>query len=157
MNISPANAGVPAVMLSVNPPTEQVARDNRVREKIVSTRKTSANIKEPPVNKEEKQLRKPAWDPAEHIDYAHPSKDGIAIVQDALYSNELLNNVSSMISGSDFLPKEVNGYAVNMQLPQKVLDSLEKLKDSKRTGAVVAMRYRQSSAANMPTEVLIVI
>lgn len=157
MNISPANVSIPAVVPSVNPPTEQVARDNRVREKIVPARQPSANAEERPVSQEEKQLSKPSWDASEHPDYSDLSRQPREFDGAQFAAHETLSQLSAMLSSDAYVPKNENGYAMRMKLPQEVLDKIEALKESQRTGAVVAMRYQQSSVANLPSEVLIVI
>ena len=60
MNISPLQAGGVPLATTVNPPTDQVARDNRVREKIVPLTESSAAADEKPITSEEKQLRSKA-------------------------------------------------------------------------------------------------
>ncbi len=157
MNISPANVSIPAVVPSVNPPTEQVARDNRVREKIVPPRQPTANAQERPVSQEEKQLRKPSWDPSEHPNYTDITQQSRQFDGAQFAAHETLSQLSSMLSSGSYVPASENGYAMKLKLPKEVLDKIDQLKDSQRTGAVVAMRYQQSSAANLPSEVLIVI
>ncbi|MBV7298700.1 hypothetical protein [Enterovibrio paralichthyis] len=157
MNISPANVSIPAVVPSVNPPTEQVARENRVREKIVPARQPNASAEEKPVTQEEKQLRKPSWDASEHPDYAELSRQPRQFDGAQFAAHETLSQLSSMLSSDAYVPQNENGYAMKLKLPKEVLDKIEALKDSQRTGAVVAMRYQQSSVANVPSEVLIVI
>ncbi|STO55808.1 ATP-dependent Lon protease [Grimontia hollisae] len=158
MNISPANVSIPAVVPSVNPPTEQVARDNRVREKIVPPRQASASAEEKAVSQEEKQLRKPSWDPSEHPDYTDIAQQNPHHFGDnGLAAHESLSQFSAMLAGASYAPPDDNGYAMRIKLPKEVLDKIEQLKASQRTGAVVAMRYQQSTVANLPSEVLIVI
>ncbi|WP_325891373.1 ATP-dependent Lon protease [Grimontia sp. NTOU-MAR1] len=158
MNISPANVSIPAVVPSVNPPTEQVARENRVREKIVPPRQPNASAEEKPVTQEEKQLRKPSWDPSEHPDYTDVIKQNPRQFEGSGFAaHETLSQLSAMLSSGSYVPQNENGYAMRIKLPKEILDKIDELKASQRTGAVVAMRYQQSSAANLPSEVLIVI
>ncbi|WP_394212420.1 ATP-dependent Lon protease [Enterovibrio calviensis] len=157
MNISPANVSIPAVVPSVNPPTEQVARDNRVREKIVPPRQPTANAEERTVSQEEKQLRKPSWDPSEHPTYTDLAQNTRQFDGAQFAAHETLSQLSSMLSSASYVPQGENGYSMRLKLPKEVMDKIDALKDSQRTGAVVAMRYQQSSVANLPSEVLIVI
>ncbi|CZF84409.1 hypothetical protein GCE9029_04384 [Grimontia celer] len=157
MNISPANVSIPAVVPSVNPPTEQVARENRVREKIVPPSQANATAEEKPVLSEEKQLKNPSWDPSEHPDYADLEQNPRQFNGGGFAAHETLSQLTNMLSSGSYVPQNENGYAMRIKLPKEILDKIDELKASQRTGAVVAMRYQQSSAANIPSEVLIVI
>nr|WP_232312839.1 ATP-dependent Lon protease [Enterovibrio coralii] len=157
MNISPANVSIPAVVPSVNPPTEQAARDNRVREKIVPTKQLEASAEEQSVNKDEKQLKNPSWDPSEHPNYADITQKQNEFSGGEYAAHETLSQLSAMLSSNSYVPQNENGYAMRIKLPKEILDKIDELKDSQRTGAVVAMRYQQSTVANVPSEVLIVI
>ena len=70
MNISPANLSIQILASSVNPVTEQLARDNRVREKIVPAKELSAVAAETAITQEERQLKKLGWDLSEHPQYS---------------------------------------------------------------------------------------
>ncbi|MGF1706206.1 ATP-dependent Lon protease [Enterovibrio baiacu] len=157
MNISPANVSIPAVVPSVNPPTEQVARDNRVREKIAPAKQPNATEHEKPVSQEEKQLRKPSWDPSEHPDYADLKQNVSQFNGGHFGAHDSLSQLSSLLSSESYTPKNENGYSMQIKLPKEILDKIDELKASQRTGAVVAMRYSQATVANIPSEVLIVI
>lgn len=157
MIISPTNVSIPVVVPTVNPPTEQVARDNRVREKIVPPRQPSAVAQESSVSQQEKQLRKPSWDPAEHPDYLELTKRPRESLGGEFSPKEAQTHFSTTHSSDANVPSNKNGYSMRLKLPQEVLDKLEDLRRFRRTGAVVAMRYQQSSVANVPSEVLIVI
>lgn len=157
MNISPASVSIPTVAPSVNPPTEQVARENRVREKIVPTKQLHATDHEKPVDQNEKQLKSPSWDPAEHPDYAVTQKQE-SFSDGEFDGAQIAKQIDDLIlreTGSD--GKDENGYAMRLKLPKEVLEKIEELKKFERTRAVVAMRYQQSTVANSPSEVLIVI
>ncbi len=157
MNISPANVSIPAVVPSVNPPTEQVARDNRVREKIAPAKQPNATEHEKSVTQEEKQLRKPSWDPSEHPDYADLKQNISQFNGGHFGAHDSLSQLSSLLSPDSYTPKNENGYSMQIKLPKEILDKIDELKASQRTGAVVAMRYSQATVANIPSEVLIVI
>lgn len=156
MIISPANISIPAVISSVNLPTEQVARDNRVREKIIPPRQIVATPPESVITKDEKQLRRSSWDPSEHPDYTELTKKPREFLGGEFTAENTLKKSSTVVSDLQ-LPHKENGFAVRLKLPKEVLERLEELRSYRRTGAVVAMRYQQSSVSNMPSEVLIVI
>lgn len=154
MYVSPANVSIPALALSVNPPTEQTARDNTNREKIVSLRQPEATQAESAVSQNEKQLKKPAWDPFEHPGYPQES-----FQQESAdpYSEEGLREMSTLLASSPYASQGDTGFSVKMKLPPEVLDRLAKLRETQRRAAVVALRYQQSTSAHRPSEVLIVI
>lgn len=152
MNISPSSVSIPTVAPSVNPPTEQVARDNRIREKITPTKQAFANTQEQPLKQEEKQFKKPAWDPFEHPNYSSLTQKS-----KAFSGSEFTADNDFHLNDALYSKDYENGYSMKMKLPKEVLDKLETMRSYRRTGAVVAMRYEQSSVANIPSEVLIII
>lgn len=153
MFISPSNVSIPAVVPTVNQPTEQVARDNRVREKIIPPRQASATAQERAVSPDEKQLRHSSLDLPEQPDYLELAKKTPEFQTEDITDDETVN-----LSLSDVKkPNADNGYAMRLKLPKEVLERVEEIRRFRHTGAVVAMRYQQSSAANIPSEVLIII
>ncbi|OOF18757.1 ATP-dependent Lon protease [Salinivibrio sp. PR932] len=157
MNISPASVSIPTVAPSVNPPTEQVARENRVREKIVPTKQPPALDHERPATEQDKQLRNPSWDPSQHPNYSFDYTP--ESFKDADYNGANVANRIDAITrsepGDEARPE--NGYPLGLKMPEEVLEKIEQLQRFERTRAVVAMRYQQATVANMPSEVLIVI
>lgn len=157
MIISPANVSIPVVVPTVNPPTEQVARDNRVREKIAPLRQPAAITPERLISQQDKQLSKPSWDPAQHPDYLELTKRPREFLGGDFSPKEAHSQFSAPRANDTNIPNKEKGYSMRLKLPQEVLDKLEDLRRFRRTGAVVAIRYQQSSVANLPSEVLIVI
>ncbi|RXJ73046.1 ATP-dependent Lon protease [Veronia nyctiphanis] len=154
MNISPANVSIPAVVPSVNPPTEQVARDNLLREKIIPPRQLTESMAEKPANLAEKQRKKPSWDPAEHQDYGLPDTDNESPYSHAFpYSEYLLGG--SFVSGDSFTSS--HGYTMRFSLPESLTEKLQEMEKFEKTRAVVAVRYQQTAIPNRPSEILIVI
>ncbi|OOE91137.1 ATP-dependent Lon protease [Salinivibrio sp. MA351] len=157
MNISPASVSIPTVAPSVNPPTEQVARDNRLREKIVPAKSSPEPDNGKAPSDQDKQLGRSSWDPAQHPNYSLDyQRDSLT---HADYDGANIAGRIDAIARTD--PSEQarqdNGYTMGLKMPEEVLEKIEQLKRFEQTRAVVAMRYQQASVANMPSEVLIVI
>jgi hypothetical protein len=157
MNISPASVSIPTVAPSVNPPTEQVARDNRMREKIVPTKQAPEPEHGKAATDQGKQLGRSSWDPSQHpnysLDYRRES------LSDADYDGaNIAGRVDAMARNEPGeQARKDNGYPLGLKMPEEVLEKVEELKRFEQTRAVVAMRYQQATVGNMPSEVLIVI
>ncbi|KJF81267.1 hypothetical protein [Photobacterium angustum] len=152
MNISPLQAGGVPLATTVNPPTDQVARDNRVREKIVPLTESNAAADEKPITSEEKQLKKPSWDPSEHPDYDNQDDETLKGYQDDIA------RLVDLLSASNYIEKDsALGYSMHIKLPRELLEQLDKINQNERTKGVVAFKYAQASVPNPPTEYLQVI
>ncbi|GAB3529282.1 ATP-dependent Lon protease [Photobacterium alginatilyticum] len=153
MIVSPVQVGAPTVAPSVNPPTEQVARDNRVREKIVPPTQTAESAREKPLSSDEKQLKKPSWDPSEHPDYHE-----LAVTEQQYgYQEDFEQLVKALSADSYMADVSELGYSMHIQLPRDLLEELEKISQVERTKGVVAHRYAQAAVPNPPTEYLVVL
>ncbi|MCG3885238.1 ATP-dependent Lon protease [Photobacterium leiognathi] len=152
MNISPLQAGGAPLATTVNPPTDQVARDNRVREKIVPLTQSSAATGEKQLSSEEKQLKKPSWDPSEHPTYDQQEDEILKGYQDDIA------RFIEVLSASNYLDKDsALGYSMHIKLPRELLEQLDRINQNERTKGVVAFKYAQASVPNPPTEYLQVI
>lgn len=152
MLVSPVQVGAPTVAPSFNPPTEQVARDNRVRDKIVPPAEMTASSREKPLSSEEKQLKKPSWDPSEHPDY-----HGAVTEQQYGYQAEL-EQLVKVLSASSYLGDVSDlGYSMHIKLPRELLDQLDTINQTERTRGVIAHKYAQATIPNPPTEYLVVL
>ncbi|PSU32950.1 ATP-dependent Lon protease [Photobacterium lutimaris] len=153
MLVTPVQVGAPAVAPTINPPTEQTARDNRVREKIVPTTEMQSSAQERALSSEEKQLKKPSWDPAEHPNYQQQA------VEEKHYGyQESMEMLVKALSADSYLA-DVNdlGYSMHIKLPRELLEALEQISQSERTKGVVAHKYAQATVPNPPTEYLVVL
>ncbi|KHT65272.1 ATP-dependent Lon protease [Photobacterium gaetbulicola] len=153
MLVTPVQVGAPAVAPTINPPTEQTARDNRVREKIVPTTEMQSSAQERALSSEEKQLKKPSWDPSEHPDYQHSAVEEKHYgYQDAMERLVKALSADSYMAGVSDL-----GYSMHIKLPRELLEALEQISLSERTKGVVAHKYAQATVPNPPTEYLVVL
>ena len=152
MLVTPVQVGAPAVAPTINPPTEQTARDNRVREKIVPTTEMQSSAQERALSSEEKQLKKPSWDPSEHPDYKQAVEEKHYGYQESM---EML--VKALSAESYMADVSGLGYSMHIKLPRELLEELEQISQSERTKGVVAHKYAQATVPNPPTEYLVVL
>ncbi|PSW19308.1 ATP-dependent Lon protease [Photobacterium sanctipauli] len=153
MLVTPVQVGAPTFAPSVNPPTEQAARDNRVREKITPPAEMAASAREKPLSSDEKQLKKPSWDPSEHPDYHDP----VVAEKQYGYQDEFEQLVKALSADSYMADVTDLGYSMHIKLPREVLEALEAISANERTKGVVAHKYAQSTVPNPPTEYLVVL
>ncbi|MGF1680900.1 ATP-dependent Lon protease [Photobacterium minamisatsumaniensis] len=153
MLVTPVQVGAPTIAPSINPSTEQAARDNRVREKITPPAEMAASAREKPLSSEEKQLKKPSWDPSEHPDY-----QDLAVTEKQYgYQDEFEQLVKALSAGTYMADVTELGYSMHIKLPREVLEALEQISTTERTKGVIAHKYAQSTIPNPPTEYLVVL
>ncbi|GHA43678.1 ATP-dependent Lon protease [Photobacterium aphoticum] len=152
MLVSPVQVGAPIIASTINPPTEQAARDNRVREKIVPPAELASATAEKRLTSDEKQLKKPAWDPSEHPDY-----QDAAAAKHYGYQQELEQLVSALSADRYMGDVSELGYTMHIKLPRALLEELAAYNEADRTRGVVAHKYAQATVPNPPTEYLVVL
>ncbi|MGF1685243.1 ATP-dependent Lon protease [Photobacterium japonica] len=152
MLVSPVQVGAPTIAPSINPPTEQAARDNRVRDKIVPPTESTAAQPEKRLTSDEKQFKKPGWDPSEHPDY----HDAIAAKRYG-YQQELEQLVTALSADRYMAADSELGYSMHIKLPRALLEELAAFNDADRTRGVVAHKYAKATVPNPPTEYLVVL
>ena len=152
MVIAPLQSTTPVLATTSNPLTDQVARDNRVREKIVAVVESSAATAENGLSAEEKQRKKPSWDPSEHPDYAQPQATTFNG-----YQQQLAQLVAVLSLGNYVTPDQPLGYSMHIELPRELLQQLALISASERTKGVVSHHYAQATLPNPPTQYLQVI
>ncbi|WP_087023326.1 ATP-dependent Lon protease [Thaumasiovibrio subtropicus] len=152
MIVSPTVTGAPIIAPTVNVPTEQVARDNRVREKIVPTTQTAESASEKAPSSEEKQLKKPAWDPSEH-----PTYNETPIHKYDFRGDTELDRLIEVLSAGSYFSDDTSGYTMRVKLPRDVFEKLEQFNASNRIKGVVTHHYATSSVPNPPIQYLVII
>ncbi|SKC34335.1 ATP-dependent Lon protease [Photobacterium piscicola] len=152
MVIAPLQSTTPVLATTINPLTDQVTRDNRVREKIVPIVESRAAAAENALSAEEKQRNKPSWDPSEHPDYAQPQA-----MTFKGYQQQLAQLVAVLSLGNYVTPDQPLGYSMHIELPRELLQQLALISASERTKGVVSHHYAQATLPNPPTQYLSVI
>ncbi|MDO6708479.1 MULTISPECIES: ATP-dependent Lon protease [unclassified Photobacterium] len=151
MIVSPLNVSMPTLAPSVNPMTEQAARDNKVRSKVRPASASLESGSEPSLKGDEKQMKRPGWDPSEHPGYEsldQPVSRGYGYQQDfeqlvlALSADSYMKDVSEL------------GYSMHIRLPRALLEELAQISNMERIRSVIRYKYAQSTVPNPPTEML---
>ncbi|MEI8594439.1 ATP-dependent Lon protease [Photobacterium sp. SP02] len=151
MIVSPLNAGIPTLAPSVNPMTEQAARDNKIREKVRPASASLPSGGEPSLKGDDKQMRRPGWDPSEHPDYA--SLDG-AQQKSYGYQQEFEQLVLALSADSYMKDVSELGYSMHIRLPRALLEELAQISKMERIRSVIRYKYAQATVPNPPTEML---
>lgn len=152
MVIAPLQSTTPALATTSNPLTDQVARDNRVREKIIPVVESSAATAKNALTAEEKQRNKSSWDASEHPDYTQSQAKSFKGYQ------QQLAQIVQVLSLDNYVPsKQPLGYSMHIELPRELLVQLALISASERTKGVVHHHYAQAILPNPPTQYLNVI
>lgn len=155
MIVSPNNVGVPLVAPSVNVQTEQVARDNRVRQPVSAAVKTAKSQAQRRVNADDKRQRQSSWDPAEHPDY-----ELSGVIDDA--GNESppkseLERLFGLVALASYSAEQGKGYAMRFRLPAHIIDAATRNETMARRRVVIQYFYGQAVAPNTPSEVIAIL
>ncbi|MCD9514643.1 ATP-dependent Lon protease [Photobacterium carnosum] len=152
MVIAPLQSTTPVLATTINPLTDQVARDNRVREKIVPIVESREATAESALSAEEKQRNKSSWDPSDHPNYSQPQTKFFKGYQ------QHLTQIVQVLSLDNYVtPDQPLGYSMHIELPRELLQQLALISASERTKGVVSHHYAQSTLPNPPTQYLSVI
>ncbi|MGF1762498.1 ATP-dependent Lon protease [Aliivibrio kagoshimensis] len=157
MMFSPSSVNVPLIAPSVNLPTEQVARDNRVRQPVTPAKQLTKSLAEKPISEKDKQRRREAWDPSEHPDYVFEEEDGDVEHLPSFYVDNELARIAKLLSLDTYAAGEGMGYTIRFGLPKELLVALEQLGTMVRRRTVISYHYDKSVVPNLPSEVLAVL
>ena len=148
MIVSPNSVSAPVIAPSVNPQTEQVARDNKVREPIIAPVELARTNAERRINEDEKRRKRSAWDPAEHPEYETEEEDS--------QPHNPVENWFRLLSLNIYSQSQGKGYAMRFRLPKKIVDAaiLEGKMAKRRT--VIRYHYGHAVAPNTPSDILAV-
>ncbi|MGL5251371.1 MAG: ATP-dependent Lon protease [Enterovibrio sp.] len=158
MSISPANVGIAVLAPGVNPQTEQAARVNRARNKVTPVNKSQQVPPDNAIFADEKQMKRPSWDPADHPTYFTGEEDDASHTPASFDVDSTLEEIAQLLSIDTYVPNHSNnGYSLKLKLPKVVLEQLAALPSAERQAAVVALRYKRSSVGYKPSDVLIIV
>lgn len=156
MIVSPTNVNVPLIAPSVNLPTEQVARDNRVKEPVqppVVLTKTAAEKK---VKAEDKRRKQTAWDPSDHPDYELDNeRNASSDYHEA--PKDHLTRLFELLALQTYAEKEGMGYTIRFRLPKSLLFAAITEGKMERRRTVIKYHYGHAVAPNTPSEVIAVL
>ncbi len=154
MIVSPTNISVPLIAPSVNVQTEQVARDNRVREPIAPPKALVKTNAERKVKGDDKRRRQSSWDPSEHPGYEVESE------VDTQYNDESqdpFERLFDLLALKSYSEEQGKGYTIRFRLPKRILDAAinQGLMETRRK--VIKFHYGHSVAPHTPSDVIAVL
>ncbi|WP_235604359.1 ATP-dependent Lon protease [Photobacterium kishitanii] len=152
MVIAPLQSNTAVFATTMNPLTDQVARDNRVRDKIVPVVESRAAAAENALTAEEKQRNKPSWNPSEHPEYSQSKAKFFES-----YQQQLAQIVRVLSLDNYVTPEHELGYSMHIELPRELLEQLALISASERTKGVVSHHYAQAILPNPPAQYLEII
>ncbi|MGL4223715.1 MAG: ATP-dependent Lon protease [Vibrio sp.] len=156
MLVSPTNVSVPLIAPSVNVPTEQVARDNRVRAPVTPTVALAGSNAERKIKDDDKRRKQPAWDPAEH-----PSYDVDGEAQERSFhhheSKSELERLFELLALASYSEQQGKGYVMRFRLPKHILDAAMIQGKMARRRVVIKYHYGHAVAPNTPSDVIAVL
>lgn len=147
MIVSPNSVGAPVIAATVNPQTEQVARENRVKEPVVPTVELARSNAERRLNADEKRRRRNAWDPAEHPDY-ESNEHG--------RTEDPLERLFSLLSINNYSASQGKGYAMRFRLPSKIMQAAILQGAMAKRRVVIRYHYGHSVVPNTPSDIIAV-
>ncbi|HIF9266334.1 TPA: ATP-dependent Lon protease [Photobacterium damselae] len=148
MIISPIQAGTPISSPSVNPPTEQAARENRVREKIVATTEPTANLQERGVQGDERAYRSIVEEERPPIEQQKQWAKHRGYQQ-------RLETLVAALSADSYLAESDHGYSMHIKLPRELLEKLAQISEVERTKGVISHHYALATVPNPPNAMLV--
>lgn len=156
MIVSPTNVSVPLIAPSVNVQTEQVARDNKVREPVMPTVELVKTNSERNVRADDKRRKRASWDPSEHPDYDVVTEhEAQSSYQEERHSE--LDRLFELLALATYSEEQGKGYAMRFRLPKRVIDEAVTAGKMARRRTVIKYHYGHAVAPNIPSEVIAIL
>ncbi|BCL68215.1 hypothetical protein TUMSATVNIG1_01520 [Vibrio nigripulchritudo] len=153
MLVNPTSASVPLIAPSVNIQTEQVARDNKVREPVAPPAELNKLSAERRATLEEKRRRRAAWNAEDHPDYELDSDAETEYHEEPV---DKLERLFDLIALQTYSARQGKGYTIRFRLPASVLNAaINEGKMAKRR-TIIKYHYGHSVAPHTPSEVIAV-
>ncbi|WPC73963.1 ATP-dependent Lon protease [Vibrio porteresiae] len=156
MIVSPTNVNVPLIAPSVNVQTEQVARDNRVREPVLPPEELAKANAERKIKEDEKRRRRPSWDPSEHPSY-ETAEESETLASHHEEPKSELDRLFGLLALSSYSESQGKGYAMRFRLPRRIIDAVITEGKMARRRTVIKFHYGHAVAPNTPSEVIAVL
>ena len=153
MIVSPNSISAPVIAPSVNIQTEQVARDNKVREPIVPPAELARIHKERVISEDDKRRKRQAWDPAEHPDYADEAPDEERLEKE----EDPIERLFNLLSLNTYSYSQGKGYVMRFRLPQRILQAALVEGRMAQRRVVIKYHYGHSVAPNTPSDLLAIV
>ncbi|MDC0610022.1 ATP-dependent Lon protease [Vibrio sp.] len=157
MIVSPNNVSVPLIAPSVNVPTEQTARENKIREPVTPTVQLTKTSAEKKVKAEDKRRKQTAWDPSDHPGYDIDSESDVDITTGEAEPESELERLFKLIALATYSKEQGKGYAMRFRLPKHIIDAAITEGKMARRRTVIKYHYGHAIAPNTPSEVIAVL
>ncbi|CAH0534649.1 hypothetical protein VST7929_02599 [Vibrio stylophorae] len=157
MLLSPSSINVPVLTPTINPPTEQAARDNRTREKIVPPAELAKSKSDSAVTLKEKQRKRQGWDPSEHPEYEQePVIDERSGVPNPYEKDHALALLQTLLT-SGFCDCQDGGYCMTYKFPIKLLEAIDRGNVMAQRRVVIDHHYNYSTSPNVESKMLMIL
>ncbi|MYM60812.1 ATP-dependent Lon protease [Vibrio sp. OCN044] len=156
MLVSPTNVSVPLIAPSVNVQTEQVARDNKVREPVNPTVALTKSNAERQVKADDKRRKQSSWDPAEHPSYEASEEEDVKPTYHE-NPNDTLDRIFKLIALDSYSKDQGKGYAMRFRLPRYIIDAAITEGRMAKRRTIIKFHYGDAVAPNTPSDVIAVL
>lgn len=153
MLVNPTSASVPLIAPSVNIQTEQVARDNKVREPVAPPAELNKLSAERRATLEEKRRRRAAWNAEDHPDYELDSDAETEYHEEPV---DKLERLFDLIALQTYSARQGKGYTIRFRLPASVLNAAINEGKMVKRRTIIKYHYGHSVAPHTPSEVIAV-
>lgn len=157
MIVTPNNVSVPLIAPSVNVPTEQVARENKIREPVTPTVHLSKTSAEKKVKADEKRRKQAIWDPFEHPEYDIDDGAEIDVSTDHKEPESELERLFKLLALASYSKDQGKGYTIRFRLPKRVIDEAIAEGTMAKRRTIIKYHYGHAIAPNTPSEVIAVL
>ncbi|CED70215.1 ATP-dependent Lon protease [Aliivibrio wodanis] len=159
MNFSTNSISVPLIAPSVNLPTEQVARENRVKKPVVPTTKMSKATSEKAIKEDDKQHKRDSWEPSDHpgYDVAEEKEDTKPHIGTLYDIDDDLAKLARLLSIDTYSQGQETGYTMRFNLPKELLERLAEMGRMVRRRSVISFHYDKAVVPNNPSDILAVL
>ncbi len=154
MIVSPNSVNAPLIAPSVNVQTEQVARDNKVREPVQPAVELAKANAERKVKADDKRRKQSAWDPSEHPEY-ELNEDEVEVEPEV--EKDPMTRLFELLALSSYSESQGRGYAIRFKLPKKVLDAAIMQTVIEKRRVVIKYHYGHAVAPHTPSDVIAVL
>ncbi len=156
MIVPPTHVNISPIIPSANVQTEQVARDNKIRDSVAAPAELVKSHAERALTADDKRRKRAAWEASEHPDYELNEESGGS----SGYSEEpedALSQLFELLALQTYSQGDGSGYTIRFRLPKKLLDAVIAQDQMKRRRVVIKYHYGHSVAPNNPSEVIAVL
>ena len=164
MPISPINnnnINIPLIITSANIPTEDVARENAVRDKVPELKKLSKIAREKRVKKGDKDFQDTSWDPSQHPSYHHNNPleeslhDLIDQHEDVVDKQSNYGIARRLLSTSSYIQSNRYSYKISYHFPKNIDKEIKHLAKLARANAAIRQRYDVAVTPNTHSDLSI--